>query len=353
MRDKLIPEPARLRYKLDKNLYRVPPIENKKVGRNRIKRILEMDTNAVFKGKSTSLKGFMASNEFAHFGGNIRSFTSDIERRKDLRFFCLMYVGKSFNHLEAPYRNPDLSFLVTISRLNIFALIMEELTGKKTKVTVATENGLFDRCVLGTSTKKSGMMVLQAKKLARVFGFDRIEFKPLSIFLPKNFAHLVEEELDRLTAVPVSKENKEFREVFDTFLLSFPTKSFRQAVLIYSDMEKRKKIDQWALDTSLKYLAFTKARYNLGFWEGLADSYIRSSLSPKSGIVNFKYNAGRVTPPHGVAVVEKEKINTEHFYDLVKLHRDGGISLFKFDNMPFFFWSSSKGKTSIYNRSIL
>ena len=68
MRDKLIPEPAQLRYKLDKNLYMVPQIENKKVGRNHIERILEMDANAVFKGKSTSLKGFMMSNEFSHFG---------------------------------------------------------------------------------------------------------------------------------------------------------------------------------------------------------------------------------------------------------------------------------------------
>ncbi len=342
MRNRSIPKPVRLRYRLDRRLQGMPQIKNEKVGRDQIEKILEEDSNAIFKDGGT-MEEFMAGNGFAYFGGDIRLFVSDIEQRKEINFLCLMYVGKSFNHLESPYRNPDLSFLVLISRLNTFARRIEELTGKMAKITIATENGLFDRYVLGTSVKTSNKMVLQAKRLARLFNLEKIEFKSLSSFLPKNFVRLADEELDKLTKAQISGKNKELGGVFDVLLLSSPTKSFGQAVRIYSDRKLHRRIEKWAFSASLKYLAFTKARYSIDFWKKLAERYIRSSVSPKSGILNFKYNIGRVAPLHGVAVIGKSGVSTERFYDLVKQCKDSGrISLFRFDNMPFFFKAECK-----------
>jgi hypothetical protein len=340
MKNKMITKLVPLRYKLDTSLSKTQLItKNRLVAESNVKKLLEKDATKLLNNKSTELQGFMRTNRFAQFDGDIKNFVSDIERRDELSFLLLLYVGKVFNHLKSYYFNIDLSFLAFANKLNAFAKKVETLSGKTTKIVIATENGLLDKYVLGISPGKSLNMVAQAKEIIRKFSFDKLEFKPLSLFLPKNFGILVRKELRKLTNKPLAENSKELREVFNVFFLSFPTKSFKQAVQLYTDKKQLKKINQWAFKATLRYIAFTKARYNWGFWERYKKDYIRSSVSPKSGIVNFEYHVGRVTPPHGVAVVEQESIGTEYFYDLVKsckIHRKK-LVLYRFNNLPFFF----------------
>jgi len=340
IKNRLIPNSTPLRHKLDASLSRRPLIiENRTVEEATIKKLLEEDAGEIVNNQNTELKGFMKSNSFAQFGGDIEDFISDVEKRSKLDFLMAGYVGKAFNHLESPYLNIDLSSLAFMNRLNTFAVKVEMLTGKPAKVVIATENGLFDKYVLGTNIDKSLNMVVQAKRIIKRFGFEKIEFKPFSSLLPKNFEKIVDKELQKLSDEKLTKRSEEINDVSKVLFLSFPTKSFRQAIKLYTDKKELKKIDQWTFRASLGYLAFTRARHNCGFWEKYRNKYIESSVSPKSNIVNFRYHVGRVTPPHGVAVIQQGSIITERFYDLVKscqTHKKRPV-LYRFNNIPFFF----------------
>jgi hypothetical protein len=344
MKNKTIPKLVPLKYKLDASLSKTQVIiENRIVSESNVKKLLEKDATKLLNNKSTELQGFMRSNRFAQFSGDVENFVSDVEKRDELRFLLLLYIGKVFNHLKSYYFNIDLSFLAFANKLNAFAKKVEMLSGKTTKIVIATENGLLDKYVLGTSVSKSLNMVAQAKKIIRKLNFEKLEFRPLSLFLPKKFGILVRKELRKLANKPQAENSKELKEVFNVFFLSFPTKSFKQAVQLYTNKKQLKKINQWALKASLRYIAFMKARYNWRFWERYKKDYIRSSVSPKSDIVNFEYHIGRVTPTHGVAVVEQGSIDTEYFYDLVKSCqiRRKKLVLYRFENLPFFFSTTS------------
>jgi len=346
MADEFIPKPFSLKYKLDKEILNVPlEIVEISEDKENIKKILEDNVSEILTDGSKDIGDFMNNHdEFVRYIGDMSDFISDLDKRDKLDFMFVLYIGKSFNHLESYYRNADMTFLVAANKLNAFAIRLEEFTGKETKITILAENGFFDRYVLHTDVNLSLNVVKQAKEIMeQLGGFEKVEIKMLDDFLPEDIEDLSNKELEKSKNNPSGLNSKNIKNVFKVFHYSYPTDSFEEAVKLYSSKEGKEKVKRWEYETALRYLANKRARYNWGFWEKYKAEYIKSSDSRKSNTVYFDFHVGKLMHTHGVAVLEPDVLMCDHFYDhfyevamLFKIH-ERRLILHTFNGLPLFF----------------
>ncbi len=309
-------------------------VVKKAVGKREIQRILDTDARRMVKSGNT-LRSFLETNKVARYNGSVGEFAGMLKGRKTLDFLMVTYMGKMYNNLKSDFKNPDLSNLVFVNRVNAFARKLHELTGKKVQVTIATENGLFDRDVLRIKRPLYRKQLAQLQKLMDDFGIEYVRLRPLDEFVGSRYQGAFRRSVSRLNkdrgALPASAD---FRPVFETFYSSYPSDTFREAVGNYTDSKTQERIEKWTLDALVRYMSFHAARSETDFW-GINKGYIRCSVSNRKGVLVFEYGVGRMSPLHGMAVYRKNGVFTEHFYDVVNALPEGKpLTVWIYKDMP-------------------
>ncbi len=313
--------------------------EDSPVSRDRIREILEEDTRRYFDGNFRSLDDLIFSGGFTSYDGKHEDLLASLKNRESMHFLMLSYLGKMQNALRAPYRNPDLSSIAFLNRLDFFAKKAEALTGKDTSITVAAENKAFDVSIFRTGNDTSEQMLERTKSLIRDFGLTRVRVEPLEKFLGgKEYYSEFEAELERERANMELRKSGGFRHIYNIFYMLYPTRTFEESVRLYTSKPGASEIAKWTEESALRYSAFHEARAKMGFWEKNTD-YIRSSVSSRPNVMVFQYGPGRVSPFNGVSALDSARIGTEYFSDLVG-DRDPGKAIFRrlvYNGLPFLF----------------
>ncbi|MEM3839507.1 MAG: hypothetical protein QXF01_02950, partial [Candidatus Micrarchaeaceae archaeon] len=110
----------------------------------RIRQLLNGDLRMMFKKEYADARDLILHCGFTSYVGNVDSLFAEMESRKRNDFLFLTYLGKMRNALRTAYTNCDLSNLAFLSRLNRFAELLHEASGKSSKIMVAAENKTFD-----------------------------------------------------------------------------------------------------------------------------------------------------------------------------------------------------------------
>lgn len=313
--------------------------EDSDASRGEIAEFLENDIRGYFSGRPTSLEELIFTGSFASYDGKRQEVLSLLEERESVRFLVLSYLGKMQSALKSPYRNPDLSSIAFLNRLDFFAKTAEEISGKTVSVTVAAENRAFDVSIFRTGEDSSEEMLGLTRGLLHDFGLENVKAEPLEKFLGGDaYYKEFEAELERERADMESLNSVSFRHVFDIFYTLYPTRTFSDAVAVYASDANVGAISDWATESTLRYSAFHEARAKTDFW-GSNPEYIRSSVSSRPGVLVFQYGPGRVSPFNGVSVIKGDGIGTEYFSDLVG-DKPAGTAKFRrlrYKNLPFCF----------------
>ncbi len=313
--------------------------EDGEVSENRIKEILDHDVRSYFHGNFASLKDLISPGGFASYDGKGTDLLAALEDRESLHFLVLSYLGKMQNALRAPYRNPDLSSIAFLNRLDFFARTVEKITGKDTSVTIAAENKAFDISIFRTGHDFSEQMIESTRSLIRDFGLTKVRVEPLEKFLGgKEYYREFEAELELERADDKLKDSSGFRHIYEIFYMLYPTRTFEESVKLYTSESGAAEIAEWTTESALRYSAFHEARAKTDFW-GRNGDYIRSSVSSRPNVLVFQYGPGRVSPFNGVSTLDSMKVGTEYFSDLVGDSASGKVVFrrLKHNGLPFIF----------------
>ncbi|BCS91187.1 MAG: hypothetical protein ARM1_0644 [Candidatus Micrarchaeota archaeon] len=326
MKDRVIPEIGSFRYEFEESVADAKiEFEYEELDKEKVDKILESDIKRIFKSEPKNIEELMR-NRFVEFEGDIKRLEEDLTKRDKLRFMLLLYIGKSGNPIETPFNNIDLSWLALLNRLNKFASFAEQITGKESRLVIAYENEFFDANVLRKPFDNSKRALDTTAKLIKEFNMNHIELLNLKGLLDnlegfnEEFSRLVDEYRNNLESF---KNTEEFKESYKTLYYDYNTSSFSEAVKLYAS--RSKSIEDWAVESTIRYLAFIKGRANTGFWNKYKD-YVRSTVSKKNNVITFNYHFGGVTLVHGVTIYRRS-IRLEYFYDIVKERLEKGREL--------------------------
>ncbi len=313
-------------------------VERSNIDKAKVLSILGNDAKEFVGSGYKDTRSFLTNNGFARYNGDVNEFLAAIENRKRLDLLLVIAIGKIYNNLKCNFKEPDLANLAFFSRLEAFATQMERLTGKKVSIAVAVENTFFDKHVLRVNKPSFTRMTLEmSRKLAKDLGLAHLSIYPIDKFLAgkryeRDFYDSVSELNKRRSSL---KKQSEFKTFYKVFYESYPTKTFNEAIRLYTSAAGRRRVGAWATDSTIRYIAFFRARDKMDFW-GTNGSYIRTSVSPRSNVLQFEYGIGRMSPLHGMGTYGNGAIGTERFYDVVKaLPEKGRLRMWYYGNKPF------------------
>ena len=301
-----------------------------------IRGFLERDIGRIFNRRYKDERDLILNSGFTIYIGDKSRLFDDLESRKSADFLLLTYLGKMRNPLRANYNNVDLSNLIFVNRLNNFARLLQEVGGKRSKVMIAGENKTFDYDMFRFGSSRSAEIIGQTRRLAVEFGMKNVEIQPLEKFLGGSaYRNSFEESLDVLRRDAEVRNSKEFKTLFKVFKAATAPAPLREAVALYTTPSRSAEIDEAATESSLRYLAFQKARHETDFW-GINKKFIRSTVSVRKEVITFKYEVGRLAPFQGISVLDGE-VGTEFFYDVLCSIRGNNVTLpiGYYHKMPF------------------
>ena len=334
----IIPESSasKFRYELRPGTTDKGSIKVQETNKANIEELLEQDLKRTFNYPFKDISSLLERNSFAVYDGNVAEFIDTLSSRSEIEFLMLNYIGKMPSKLISPYDNSDISTLAFFNRLNKTAEFISDITGKKTKVNVAIENMFFEKYVLSIEHSTAKATYEQTSALISDFGLNMIELRPMEEFLGNAFEAAFSSCIEEFSRnKEVVKNGEGFERLFRVFYFSYPTSTFADAVDVYSN--RKDEIAEWALERSIRYAAFNKARADTDFW-GRNKRYLRSTDSRRKNVMSFGFGVGRLSPPHGVGVVSGGGIGTEYYYDIITAIKDGKkeATEFYYKNLPFY-----------------
>lgn len=331
---------APFRHRIDKGLLEKEiNFVDRRLDRDDVAGMLEEDLRGYFPNPAATLDELLFTGGFTSYEGDRAKLLADLEKRGSMHFLVLSYLGKMQSALKSPHRNPDLSSIAFLNRLNYFAKTAERITGIDTKVTIAAENKAFDISIFCTGKDSSETMLEQTRKLMKDFGLDNVRVEPLEKFLGGDaYYEEFESELKKEKSDPENVKSENFRHVFDIFYTLYPVSAFEDGVKLYTSDTESAKISEWTTESVLRYSAFHEARAKRDFWGG-NPQYVRSSVSSRPNVLVFQYGPGRVSPFNGVSTINGKEIGTEYFSDLVSDTSAGTAEFTRltYENKPFCF----------------
>jgi len=224
----------------------------------------------------------------------------------------LAYLGKLNSPLRSEKPLPDISnllFLFNIS--NFLNNVSEDL-----KWVIFYENRYFDIEIFGLD-KWNINKVRMTKFLLERFGINNIELLDLYEFFEKHCPDYFSEFESQLKKIEVNLEDPQVKEAYYISYYSYPFNDLEEAINSY--VKDDKKIKEWAIDVTRRYLAFLEARKNIDFWKKVEEIRIdRATLSWKRDVISIDPRIGRLTFSHGVAFVQNNEVSTEWFIDLLE-----------------------------------
>jgi hypothetical protein len=308
------------------------------ISKERIAHILKKDAEEFVGSGYADAADLITNGRFAKYNGNINHFLAGISQRKKLDLLLVIAIGKIDNNLKCEFKRPDLVNLIFFSRLNAFAGQLEKLTGKKVSVAIAIENTFFDKHVLRVPDPMyTRTTTVSSKRMVSDFGLKHLHLYPIDRFLSgKKYLRDFYSSVSSLDKKKASIRGlSEFKTFYRVFYESYPTTTFEEAVRLYTTPTSKKAIAEWAADSTIRYISFFRARDEMDFW-GTNGEYVRTSVSPRKGVLQFEYGVGRMSPLHGMATYNNGKISTERFYDVVMaLHKKGRMPVWYYNGAPF------------------
>ena len=278
--------------------------------------LIEKDTKRVFPFKYDRPEDLISKGTFASYEGDVNAFVSGFRNRERLGFLILIYLGRTQNKLKAQNSSTDLSMIIFFSRLSMLCSELERMTSKEAKITVAVENTFFERNIF-RSTADPEAEIRNIRRLLSDFEIKRICFEPVQKFLGEGYIDSFNNNLEALKRRESElKADSNFNKMFSLFYGSYPTKSFDEALSLYS-AGTNPEISEWALESTIRYMAFFNARDETDFW-GRNSDFIRSTDSNRKGVLSFRFSIGRLSPTQGTSTTNKGEIGTEYYYDIVK-----------------------------------
>ncbi len=194
--------------------------------------------------------------------------------------------------------------------------------GKPVSFTIAVEDAFFDEHIFRYGATRGPMTIERIRADLNRFRLAHVRADDLSSFLPEDFVSVFEQCIG-LMEVPVDEDmSTRFQRTFE---LAYPTRSFTEAVAQYSDPHGRREIARWAERSTERYVAFFEARNRTEFWRknGI---FMRATDSERASVVQVNFGIGRVSVPHGVAVLDGDgSIGCEYYYDLVAARDRSGV----------------------------
>ncbi len=287
----------------------------KTIEKEAVKELLLKDLDLIFNRRYRNTEDFVLKSGFSWYLGDSGRLLEDMNSRRRTDFLLLTYLGKMRNALRTAYTNCDLSNLIFLSRLNRFAELLEEISGKPSKVMVAGENYSFDYEMFMFKKSNAIGSVKEAGSLAREFGMKNIEVRPLETFLGAGYEDAFEDSLDRIKGSKETRRSREFKNLYSVFLNATSSPSFEESVRTYTRASLPAGIRKAAEEAAFRYIAFQDARRDTDFWSRNS-RFIRSTVSTRRDVLTFKYEIGRLAPFQGMSV-HCNSIGTEFLYDII------------------------------------
>ena len=278
--------------------------------------LIKKDTRETFPLRYDRAEDLISKGTFASYEGDIDGLVSGFRSREQLDFLILIYLGRTQNKLKAQNSSTDLSMIIFFSRLSTLCSELERITSKEAKITVAVENTFFERNIFRSNVDPE-IEMRNVRQLLSDFEIKRICFEPVQKFLGEDYMDSFKNNLEILKRKESElKADPSFNKMFGLFYGSYPTKSFDEALSLYSS-GTNPEISEWAMESTIRYMAFFNARDETDFW-GRNSNFIRSTDSNRKGVLSFRFSVGRLSPTQGTSTVNKEGIGTEYYYDIVK-----------------------------------
>lgn len=340
MEKRLNPEFMPFRFKLSPKMAKFnPKFEKQSVTKKEVRELIDNDVESFFSKKYKNLEELYNKCKFITFEGNVKEYVKRLNQKDKINFMFLAYLGKSQNHLRSNIRNPDISVLALLNRINLFAEKTSEMTGKEAKVTIAIENAYYNKNILLIGNSAVPQTLKKVRALMNDFNIKNIDLVPVEKFLQGNtFQKVFEEDVRRNASMQknILKMDK-YSDLRGITYYLIPTASFSAAVKMYTSPGGKKLVAKKASESMIRYLAFMSARDKTDFW-GYNKRFVRCTLSFKPGATTFQYSVGRMPPFHGVAIVRKDRISTEYYYDLAyaTMAKKLEPTIFYYNKEPFY-----------------
>lgn len=287
-----------------------------------LRRVVDTDLARVF-ARTDSLDDIIASGPgaFARYEGDRSRLLDALERRKRIDFLALCYMGKIPNHLQAGSITFDLAEITFLARLNRFCEVLESAVDKPVSFTVAVEDAFFDQHIFRYEASRGPMTLRRVREELSRFDLSHVRADDLSDYLASDFVPVFEECIGTTDVAADEDMSARFQRTFE---LAYPTRSFAEAVAQYSDPNGRREIARWAELSTERYVAFFEARNRTEFWRRNG-GFMRATDSERASVVQVNFGIGRVSVPHGVAVLEGDGgIGCDYYYDLVAARAQSG-----------------------------
>ncbi|MDE1851274.1 MAG: hypothetical protein KGH69_01115 [Candidatus Micrarchaeota archaeon] len=316
--------------------------KRRSVSKDALKRMIAKDAKSRIRTDFKSTEQFIKGNGFARYDGDVKRYAEYLESMPRNDFLVVTYIGKIQNNLKVEFKNPDLSTLAYLNRLDSFAKALQGFTGRRTRIRLAMENDVFDSSIfIGVKPSHTRRMMDGTRKFASEFGLKNVECVPLSSVIGgKAYKKAFGEYVDHWTRHwDELRKVKNFESMFYTPFTSYPTQTFEEAVRLYTTSKGLKKVKDWTKRSVIRYSAFHDARTKTDFWNLKQNrGYIRSTVSGRPEVLSFDYSMGRIAALHGMAATNKGRLDTEYFYDIVRANRSNNVNLdvWHYKGVPFY-----------------
>ncbi len=277
--------------------------------------ILKEDIDHLFADHPRSLDEIIGSGEktFARYRGNRAVLLTELERRPRIDFLALCYVGKIPNHIQTGDVRFDLAELCFFKRLDFFCRQLSDVLGKPVSFTIAVEDQFFDTHIFGYETSYSSETLQRSREELERLGCTNVNAEPLTRYLSTEFLSVFETRVLE-SARDLGNISEAMRRTFE---LAYPTTAFEAALRQYDDLRGREVIQHWADYRVRQYMAFFEARDRTRFWE-CNRLFMRATDSERESVVQVEFGVGRVSVPHGVAILRNAHvIDCEYYYDFI------------------------------------
>lgn len=280
-----------------------------------LQELLEGDIDQRFIADPRSLDEIIGTGDktFARYRGKRTSLLTELEQRPRIDFLSLCYIGKIPNHVQTGDVTFDLAEICFFKRLEVFSRQLELILGKQVSYSIAVEDDFFDRHIFEYDGSIAESTLLRSRRELAKTGCTHVKTEPLSTYLGDGFLSVFETCLSEL---PRSCGNisKAMRRTFE---LAYPTTSYEAALGQYASPREREDVRRWAEERARRYMAFFTARDRTRFWEQ-NNRFMRATDSERQSVVQVEFGIGRVSVPHGVAVVRGGgRIDCEYYHDFV------------------------------------
>ncbi len=284
------------------------------IGKRQVQELLDNDARRIFKKRCKTVEELITKCGFTRYIGDVSKLIDEIDSRKRADFLLLTYLGKMRNVLRTAYTNCDLSNLIFLNRLNTFAKMLQDVSGKPSKVVVSAENRSFDYEIFRFGGSNCTRLIKQARNLASDFGMKNIEIRPLEDFLAgKEYRNAFFRLVGEIKSRKEARKSEEFRVLSNVFINATSATSLKKAVAEY--VERPARVRKYAEECAFRYMAFHRARDLTNFW-GENKEFIRSTVSTRNAVLTFKYEIGRLAPFQGMSVYSRG-VGTEFLNDII------------------------------------